>query len=75
MKQFVINHRKHFSYKLLAVKMFEWSDCSVVKGLEKACAVWGKNPTLHSIGNLYLEDDQHTGPQKVRSSCLGICCS
>ena len=44
MKQFVINHRKHFSYKLLPVVMFEWSDCSLIKCLENARAVWGKKP-------------------------------
>ena len=74
MKQFVINHRKHFSYKVLPVVMFEWSDCSLIKCLENARAVWGKNPTLHSLGNLYLGDEQHTGPWKVRSSHFGISC-
>jgi len=40
--------------------------------LENAHAVWGENPTLHSLCNLYLGDEQHTGPQKVRSSHFGI---
>jgi hypothetical protein len=47
------------------------TDYSVVRCLENADAVWGENATLHSLGNLYLGDEQHSGPQKVRSSYFG----
>jgi hypothetical protein len=39
MKQFVINHRNNFSYKLLAVIIFEWLNYSLVERLENAGAV------------------------------------
>jgi hypothetical protein len=48
MKQLIINDRNNFSYKLLAVKMFEWPDYSPFKWLENAGAAWGRyiTPTL-----------------------------
>jgi hypothetical protein len=45
MKQLIINHRNNFSYKLLAVNMFEWPDYSLVKWLENAGAAWGRYTT------------------------------
>jgi hypothetical protein len=46
MKQLVINYRSSFSYKLLAVIMFEWCVVYLVKWLEDADAVLREKTTF-----------------------------
>jgi hypothetical protein len=49
MKQLVINHTNSFSYKMLAVIIFEWPDYSLVKRLQNAGAVWEKKHYFHIL--------------------------
>jgi len=46
----------------------------VVKCLENALAVWGKNPTLHSLGNLHLGGWAGHWSTKTKVFSFGICC-
>jgi hypothetical protein len=49
MKQVVINHRNRFSYKLLAVIMFELPDPSLVIWLENGGVRWGIKHNFHIL--------------------------